>query len=101
MANHTISSTCTSTPLTCFTLASGSSGQIHSFTTDRYIQRTTYYGSAYVAGNNIWAGSCVIPIPPFGSVNFENGSHVILDGEGDVHLEMGVNVKLGATLEIR
>lgn len=92
---------CTSTPLTSFALASGSTGQIHDFSTNRYIQRTTYYRDAYVAGNNIWAGSCVLPFPPYGNVNLENGSHVILDADGDVHLEFGVNVKLGATLEIR
>ena len=92
---------CTSTPLTSFALVSGSTGQIHDFTTNRYIQRTTYFRDAYVAGDNIWAGSCVLPFPPYGNVNLENGSHVILDAVGDVHLEFGVNVKLGATLEIR
>jgi hypothetical protein len=96
-----LSSNCTSTPLTSFPLASGSAGHIRDFNTNRYIQRTIYNGDSYVAGNNIWAGSCVLPFPPYGNVNFESGSHVILDAEGDVHLEFGVNVKLGATLEIR
>lgn len=97
----TQSGSCTSTPLTNFAIATGCAGSIHKFTVNRYIQRTTYYGDTYVAGKNIWAGSHVLPQALHGAVIFENGSHVILDGNADVHLEYGVNVKLGATLEIR
>ena len=36
-----------------------------------------------------------------GDVILEEGSRVIMDADNEVHLEPGVEVKLGATLEVR
>lgn len=94
-------SNCTSTPLTSFVLASGSNGSIHTFSSNRYIQKKTYTGNVYEAWNEIYAGYNVTSFLRPGDVVFENGAHVILDAEGTVRLEPGVIVKQGAVLEVR
>lgn len=92
---------CTSTQLNDYALSTGSTGQIHKFESDRYIQDTTYYGNAYETGETIWAGHQVTTQKPQGDVILEDGAHVIMDAENDVKLEPGVTVKLGAVLEVR
>lgn len=92
---------CTATPLPNFALVQGSDGSINEFNSNKFIQNHTYYGKAYVPGNNIHAGTMVTLQVPFGDVILEDGSYVILDGENDVYLKKGVTVNLGATLEVR
>lgn len=92
---------CTSTQLNDYALSTGSTGQIHKFESDRYIQDTTYYGNAYETGETIWAGRQITTQKPQGDVIIENGAHVIMDAENDVKLEPGVVVNYGAILEVR
>lgn len=94
-------SDCTSTPLSSYTLVSGSAGSIRTFSGTRFIQNKTYLGDAYEAWNDIIAGYQVVSGQRAGNVVMENGSHVILDGVGEVRLEPGVIVKQGAILEVR
>lgn len=94
-------SNCTSTPLSSYTLVSGSAGSIRTFSGTRFIQNKTYLGDAYEAWNDIIAGYQVVSGQRAGNVVMENGSHVILDGVGEVRLEPGVIVKQGAILEVR
>lgn len=94
-------SNCTSTPLTSYTLVSGSAGSIRTFSGTHYIQNRTYSGNAYEAWDEILAGYYVTTALRPGNVVLESGSHVIMDGVGPVKLEPGVKVKLGATLEVR
>ena len=92
---------CTTRPLTEFALAAQSQGAIHSFYMDNYIQNRNYTGNAYESGNKILAGHHITQQIAPGDVILEEGSHVILDADDEVRLEPGVEVQLGATLEVR
>ncbi len=92
---------CTFRPLTEFALAAQSQGAIHSFYMDNYIQNRNYTGNAYESGNKILAGHHITQQIAPGDVILEEGSHVILDADDEVRLEPGVEVQLGATLEVR
>ena len=94
-------SSCTSTPLTSFALTAGSAGSIRVPGGPRFIQNTVYTGDAYELWQTIQAGHHVTDQVPLGNVILENGSHVIMDAEGAVRLEPGVEVKQGALLEVR
>ena len=94
-------SSCTSTPLTSFALTAGSAGSIRGFGGPRFIQNTVYTGDAYELWQSIQAGHHVTNQVSLGNVILEDGSHVIMDAEGDVRLEPGVEVNQGAILEVR
>lgn len=92
---------CTSSNLTDYALTTPSNGRVRQYTSDNYIQNITYRHTAYETGTTVTAGERVTTAKPYGKVIVENGANVIWDGDGDVRLEPGVEVKYGGRLEIR
>ena len=92
---------CTSSDLTDYALTTPSNGMVREYTDDNYIQNITYRHTAYETGTTVTAGERVTTAKPYGKVIVENGANVIWDGDGDVRLEPGVEVKYGGRLEIR
>ncbi len=75
--------------------------RIQTFDSDEFIQNTTISKSTSFAGRVIYAGYNITQQKPVGNVVVLPGSHVVLDAETGVHIKPGVEVRLGAALEIR
>ncbi len=74
---------------------------LQTYVNNVYIQDTTFSQNASVSGYTIYAGEQVTLQKDEGIVVVRPGKHVIMDAEAGVHLKEGVEVKLGATLEVR
>ena len=93
---------CTTVALTNFALAEPSNGSVRIYGSPRmYIQNITYRKSTYETGAIIKAGKRVTSDRQYGKVVVADGANVIFDGDSEVYLEPGVEVRLGGRLEVR
>jgi hypothetical protein len=98
-ASATPSALCLSNPATFVVTGNG---KINSqYSSDVYIQDTTYTGNMYVTGRNIFVGRAVTPSKPQGDVIINNGVEVIFDAANEVLLDKGFDVKAGGSFEIK
>lgn len=76
-------------------------GSINTFNTNNYIQNQTFTINDYLTGFNIFAGTNVTTSKPQGPVIIQSGANVVFDGDGDVTLDKGFEVQLGAGFEAK
>jgi len=76
-------------------------GSINTFSTNNYIQNQTFSINDYLTGFNIFAGTNVTTSKPQGPVFIQNGANVVFDADGDVILDKGFEVQLGAGFEAK
>jgi len=93
-----ITSNCVASPAT---YASTGSGKINTYLSDVFIQNETLTGNQYIPGNNISAGTNVTNSKPQGPVVIPNGSNVVFDADGNILLDKGFEVELGASFETK
>ena len=76
-------------------------GQVNEYSGITYIQNRVFSDNSYKTGETINAGHHVTTNATYGNVTVESGATVVLDAEGNVNLQPGVEVKLGGTLIAR
>lgn len=100
-----VNTTYISDPLNCVSTFSSSSiegnGKINYFSGNKYEQNVIYSTNQYVAGLNIFAGSNVTTSKTAGNVVIPSGKTIIYDADGEITLDKGFEVQLGASFEAK
>lgn len=105
--NYGVNTSVLTDPGTCLSsnslITKTGSGSINLFSSDVYIQNITLSTNHYYSGNNIFAGSNVTTANPPGTGNvlIQSGAKVILDADGNILLDKGFEVQLGAYFEAK